>query len=208
MHRNAKDVTGRRFGRLTAVAPTNKRAGRNIIWSFLCDCGSVTEGSLGRVAVGEKQSCGCLIADNNKARLQTHGLSRKPIYTVWRHMLDRCENIQSEFYADYGGRGIRVCDRWKSVDCFREDMGDPPFRGAQIDRIDNNGDYAPANCRWVTPRENANNKRNNRLITINGVTKTLPQWARDFGLSDKTVRSRLSMGWSEERAIKTPLRGS
>jgi hypothetical protein len=120
-------------------------------------------------------------------------------------MRKRCENRALPEYPSYGGRGIRVCDRWLVFENFIADMGEPPA-GAQIDRIDNNGDYEPSNCRWATPPEQARNRRSNILITINGETKCLLDWTLARRLNYDTVRARImKLGWEPERALSTPI---
>lgn len=110
-------------------------------------------------------------------------------------------------YPNYGGRGIAVCERWlNSPQAFLDDMGMKPTPKHEIDRIDNDGNYEPGNCRWATRKENDRNRRNNRLLTLNGETLTLAEWAEHSGVPDDTLRHRLGVGWSVERAILTPVR--
>lgn len=122
-------------------------------------------------------------------------------------MLDRCRNHNNSDFFYYGGRGIKVCDRWKnSFENFLEDMGERPKR-TSIDRIDNNGNYEPGNCRWATKKEQNNNQRSNINLTFNGKTQTTAQWADELGMNSGTVRYRVNkLGWSAEKALTTPLR--
>lgn len=127
-----------------------------------------------------------------------------PIYTTWRHLRERCDNPNSVDYNNYGARGISYDVRWKSFENFYKDMASTHFKGASLDRIDNDGDYCLANCRWATRKEQANNTRRNRLFTINGETKTLAQWIERSNIKSSTVRQRLYVyGWTIEKALFT-----
>ena len=137
--------------------------------------------------------------------MPTHGKSKTSTYNVWLAMRARCKNENHAHYADYGGRGVYVCDRWESFAYFYEDMGPRP-RWHSIERIDNDKGYSKGNCRWATRREQGLNKRNNVLLTIDGETQPLCVWADRFGLKYGTVHQRLTKyGWSPEDAVKTPL---
>ncbi len=134
-----------------------------------------------------------------------HGLSDHPIYNVWCGIKQRCYNINDSDYNNYGGRGIKVHPFWMfSFPQFLKDMGPRP-EGTTIDRKDNNGDYTPDNCRWATTKEQCRNTRVNRLITINGITKTLVDWIEETGISENTVKYRLRKGWTYEDAISKPI---
>lgn len=135
-------------------------------------------------------------------------MKKTPIYSTWRTMRERCNNPNAVNYDRYGGRGIKVCERWSSFENFYADMGDRPFPRAEIDRIDNDGDYEPGNCRWATRSQNGNNTSANRAITFRGKTQNIVQWAKEFGLSYPAVYQRLKLGWSIEKALTTPLYGA
>jgi hypothetical protein len=121
-------------------------------------------------------------------------------------MLFRCQNPSAKGYENYGGRGISVCERWKDFTAFYEDMGDPPS-GTSIDRIDNNGNYEPSNCRWATVTEQARNRRTNKILSFRGKDKCIAEWAECLGLTVNAIRNRLRVGWSVEQTLSTPLRG-
>jgi hypothetical protein len=129
---------------------------------------------------------------------------RDPTYVCWFSMKDRCHNPRSRNYRRYGARGITVCQRWReSFKNFLADMGPKP-PGLELDRTNNEGHYEPANCRWVTAKVNARNRRNNRFVTYNGETRTTVEWAEVAGLPVKVFRSRLRNGWSIEEALTRP----
>lgn len=130
-----------------------------------------------------------------------------PNYSRWKAMKKRCENPRHPSYDNYGGRGIQVCERWQRYSNFLEDMGLPPFEGAELDRIDNDGNYEPGNCRWATITENARNKRGSRHVTWNGRTQTVFAWAEELNIRPRTLWMRLfSHGWSIERALTEGVR--
>ena len=135
---------------------------------------------------------------------------RKPsiAYRRWSDMLTRCRNEKSKSYPRYGGRGIKVCERWLLFDRFHEDMGDPPTPRHQLERKDNAGHYEPGNCRWATPKEQANNRRSSRVLEYQGRKQTLQAWCDELGLNHPTVSMRLNKyGWSIDKALGTPSRG-
>ena len=133
--------------------------------------------------------------------------TRTRLYVIWCHMIERCENVNSTRYADYGGRGIRVCDEWKDFAVFRDWAVENGYSSElSIDRLNNDGDYEPSNCKWSTRKEQGNNKRNNRLLTYKGRTQTMTQWADEIGMNPDTFKYRIYLGWSVERAIEEPIR--
>jgi len=133
-----------------------------------------------------------------------HGKSSTAIYGVWNSMRERCQNPEAAAYANYGGRGITVCERWQSFSNFYEDMGDAP-PGLTLDRIDNDRGYSPENCRWATRTEQARNKRSLHRLTVDGEKLSMGEWAERSGVSVGTLWQRVANGWSAEAAVKTPL---
>lgn len=196
---------GTRFGRLIVVeeagpclAPCGTNARR---FRCKCDCGVVSVVLLYRLRSGATLSCGCL----RKTNACTHGLSHSPEYNVWYGMIRRCVDPNNKDYETCGGRGITVCDRWKeSCQAFLEDMGTRPSLKHIIHRVDNDGNYEPGNCRWATWKYHGRNKRNNKVLTHQGQTKCVSEWADDLGISRATLGSRLKQGWSVERALTEP----
>jgi hypothetical protein len=147
---------GRRFGKLVVVRQEGYSANGGLKWACVCDCGTEKTYRSNRLLNGESVGCGC----SKGANLKTHGLGKPPEYMVWWGLKNRCNRERDKCYHLYGARGITVCKRWKnSFAAFFEDMGSRPFPKAQIDRIDNDGNYEPGNCRWTTAKINSNNTR-------------------------------------------------
>lgn len=142
------------------------------------------------------------------ARAKKHGMHGTPTYRSWISMRQRCQNQRLRQYADYGGRGIRVCERWQVFENFYADMGERP-EGCTLDRIDGNGNYEPGNCRWAPPKTQSRNWRNaNHRITYAGETLTLAEWSERVGIEHHTLQYRLRQGWTAEAALTTPVRST
>jgi hypothetical protein len=160
----------------------------------------------------KNQSCGCYRLESNREngfKSKKHGLSKTYFFDAWRNMISRCADETNKSYPGYGGRGITVCDRWKnSLDSFIEDMGERPSPDHSIDRIDNNGNYEPGNCRWATATEQSRNVRRNRYLEFRGESRCIGEWAEIYGLCRTVIRNRLVYGWSVEEALTTPVRPS
>lgn len=199
------NLKGKQFGRLTVISAGDRINGRST-WLCVCACGNTKLIKTHELRSGDTRSCGCLVHENKS--LMTHGDSRSPEYKSWTAMKDRCYGVNHSSYKNYHDRGITVCDRWlHSYENFLADMGRKPSKNMSLDRIDNNGNYTPENCRWATIKQQNNNSRNNRFIDYKGETKTLKQWSEIYNLSAKVVKDRLDvLGWSFEKAILTPKR--
>lgn len=202
------DLTGQKFGRLTALERIGVSASGNAIWLCRCNCGSDVSIPSNNLKNGHTKSCGCLQKEELITRLTQHGHSKKgkvsKTYHAWQDMLGRCTNLKNPGYHNYGGRGITICKRWFKFENFLKNMGEVP-EGHQIDRIDNNGNYCKSNCQWVTSKINNRNRRNNHLITYDGKTQCMIEWAEKFNIHIGTLWSRLSRGWSIEKALTTPV---
>lgn len=206
------NLTGNRFGRLVVVQfdHMHRRSTKHIdsMWECRCDCGAtvVRRGSLLRE--GKTQSCGCLKIDRTIAQghaNRRHGMCGTPEYQAWFSMRRRCLSPSHPQWDRYGGRGIAVCDRWSySFEAFYEDMGPRTSSRHSLDRIDNNRGYEPGNCRWALPKTQMRNRRGNRLINIDGVTKTLSEWCEDYGVRLPMVRQRILKGMSPKEALTRP----
>lgn len=204
--RSTLDLTGRRFGMLIAVEAQGM-IGTNVAWACECDCGEKCRVSSNSLSSGNTTSCGCRKRAVIGERSMTHGESKSPEYRSWCAMKARCLTPTDRAFSDYGGRGITVCERWaESFEKFLEDMGCRPSASHTIDRIDNNGNYEPGNCRWATKKQQARNRRSSKLITIDGETLSLAEWSERSGVAYATINRRLRVGVGDRAAIFTPAR--
>jgi hypothetical protein len=170
-----------------------------------CDCGAETIARIGKLRNGWTSSCGCIRRELLVERNTRHGMSDKPEYGVWSSMKGRCLNPSDPEWHNYGGRGIKVCDRWlHDFAAFYEDMGPRTSAKHSIERVDVEGDYCPENCVWATSGEQARNKRNNKWITYQGQRMTQTDAALASGVNLRTIRARLSRGCSEADAFAPP----
>ena len=202
--RSTKDLTGRVFGRLTALGIAGHQA-RAAMWECRCECGALKTIRASSLLNGHSKSCGCLRQEKLLKAVLKHGKTYDRVYSVWHNMLQRCTNPNSVNWKDYGGRGIEVCPSWLTFTNFYADMGDPP-EGTEIDRRDNNGNYCKDNCAWVSRIENSRNKRNTVNITFNGTTACLQKHVDGLGVVSRgTVATRLRRGWTVEAALTTPV---
>lgn len=202
-----KNETGKKFGSLFVVKMSDKRYGRGLVYECLCDCGTMCLVPGVHLRCGQKTHCGCLTSAIRIKNNTTHGMSKTRVYKIWCEMIARCENTNNDRYHDYGGRGITVCERWRSkFENFYEDMGEPPTTEHSIDRYpDNNGNYEPGNCRWATRKEQCRNRRSNVHLTIEGETKILVEWLELTGMDRRVVEARLKSGWTHYEAIYVPV---
>lgn len=196
-------VPGERYGRLFVVAVGQVEDTYRYYAICWCDCNSgLKRIQFASLKSGIVVSCGCY----QKEVTSRHGLSDHPSYDRWRHMMDRCYNTECAAYPNYGGRGIKVCSDWHDVAKYVEQLPDGYFKGAHLDRIDNDGDYEPTNVRWVTPKQNHGNRRSARLISFNGAMLSATEWSTITGLPSSTITSRIDdQGWTEEQALTTPV---
>jgi hypothetical protein len=215
MDRKIIDIAGNVYNRLTVISYAGKNKNNQSLWNCICECGTekITVGYA--LKSGNTKSCGCYDIEKVRERFTKHGHNRgkgktSSEYRSWQGMKERCTNPNLKQYSDYGGRGITVCDRWlNSFENFLEDMGMKPSKNHSIDRIDNNLGYSKENCRWATRTEQANNRRersNSRYLTCNGITKPMPYWVKEWGISENVLRYNISknrsMIWVFENKVK------
>lgn len=204
------DLTGKRFGRLLVLSKAETRKGQTF-WNCKCDCGNIVAVNAYSLKIGETKSCGCLQKEIQSHNASTHSLSNDKLYKVFKRMHERCYNKNCKSYKDYGGRGIKICEEWlndfKRFYTWAYENGyDSTKNGndCSIDRIDVNGDYSPINCRWITKKQQANNRRNSRYITYNGETHTLAEWSNMYNISQRLLWARLfKLKWDIEKALTT-----
>lgn len=201
-----QDITGRRFNYWTVVSYSHRA--NHLSWYLCkCECGAEKLVPSQNLKNGRSKSCGCFRKVYLSKLRRQYSIQVKSEVSVWNGMKSRCRNKRDRIYKHYGGRGIKVCDRWlNSFDAFIEDMGRRPSKKHSIDRIDVNGDYEPSNCRWTTQKEQARNTRRNVLVTFNGETRCISDWAERTGIKYGTLKQRIRHGWPIEIALNPTLR--
>lgn len=194
-----------RFGRLVVESDVPQRARRARYVNCVCDCGGRKQICLQSLKSGFSTSCGCFAKEKIGALRRTHGLSNfGPEYDVWVALMSRCNSPQDPAYGNYGGRGIAVCKEWHEVQNFLADMGQRPTKKHSIERRDNNGPYSHDNCYWATKAEQVRNTRRNVYFEYQGKRLTMKDAAAAVGLRYCTLRYRIELGWTKERALLTP----
>ncbi len=196
------DLSGRRYDRwLVLHRVLNGK--RNTYWRCRCDCGN--EGTIQGPSLvhGTSRSCGCLKNETTAARNMKHGMSKTPMHELWSGMLSRCRNPKHKGFANYGGRGITVCERWQSFARFLEDVGERPD-GMTLERENTNGHYEPGNVIWATPKQQARNMRRNRIVSFRGQDLCVAELAELFNLSPIILLGRIKNGWDLEKAVAEP----
>lgn len=195
------DLVGKQFGNLTVVEYLGRKH-HSSYWRCSCKCGNTVDCYYGNLIRGTSTSCGCLRSYYFKKRPYYHGESTTRLYKEWTSMKNRCYNKNSKQYHNYGERGIKVCEEWQSYLPFKEwALNNGYSEELSIDRIDVNGDYCPKNCRWITMREQANNRRGNVFIEYDGHRKTATQWGELLGVKSDTIRKRVQCGWPPEECL-------
>lgn len=195
---NLIDLTGKMFGRWTVLREDGRKQmgghnDRKVMWLCHCECGIERSVQAGNLLSGLTKSCGCLNLELCKSRATTHGMSDTREFKNWLLMIDRCTNKNNKRWNRYGGRGIKVCARWLDFSLFYADMGNKP-KGLTIERINNDGNYEPGNCRWATPTEQQRNKRSNRILEAFGRKQILAEWERELGMSASLLHYHLRSG--------------
>lgn len=208
-HWRFEDLQGQKFNRLAVLGFAGKNLSGNSLWFCKCECGNIKRVIGSSLKKCLTTSCGCLQKQRAKETNTKHGYSRmgqrSRTYITWTSMIARCQNQNNKRFKDYGGRGIKVCERWHKFENFLADMGEAP-EGLTIDRKENDKGYYKENCRWATIKEQNNNKSNNRYFTFNGKTQNLEKWTKELGFKKTSIMSRINRGWSIERALSTPMK--
>lgn len=203
----AHDLTGKTYGLLTVVGRDLTDLRKDPRWICRCQCGTVKSLFGIQLKAGKTTSCGCKLAEQARLRATTHGKTRTPEHRSWVSMNSRCNNKNHHAYPEYGGRGVRVCEKWKSFETFLADMGPRPTPDHTLDRMNNDGNYEPENCRWATKLEQRLNRREpGRIVEIDGIRRRLMEWSRICGIPFDVIHKRLGAGWDPKRAITQPRR--
>lgn len=201
------DLTGQRFGRLTVLERCGTSKDGQKVYLCVCDCGKRKEVKSGNLRSGNVKSCGCLaselISKRNTEKNTTHGGCGTRLYKIWCEMRHRCSYQKAINWHLYGGRGISVCSEWQgSFEAFRDwALANGYTDDLQLDRIDNDGNYCPTNCKWSTRKEQGNNRRTCIYVTIDGTTKTVSDWCAQTGVNRSTAYGRISRGWEPAKAV-------
>lgn len=186
-------IVGKRFGRLTVVGLDHFGKYHGTWWKCRCDCGKEKVVYRGGLTSGDTTSCGCYHREHLSEYGKTHGLTRHPLYSIWSGMVQRCTNPNAENYYRYGGRGIDIFEPWKKdfETFYNWAINNGYSTALSLDRINNNGNYEPCNCRWVTQKEQSNNTRRNHKVTYNDETHTIAEWSEMLGVNHETLRYRV-----------------
>ena len=201
------DLTGRRFGRLVVIEEAGRDKFKRTMWKCRCDCGKEKIVPYAQLARGETRSCGCLARDVLVERSTVHGDSTREnpsrLYRIYSNIHTRCYTKTDPHYERWGGRGIKMCNEWKDdYLAFKEWALSSGYKDdLTIERIDNDGDYCPENCKWITHKEQARNKRNNHFLTYKGERKCLGEWCEIYNIPRSTLWNRVANGWTPEECL-------
>lgn len=203
----ALDLVGKKFNRLLVLKKAFRK-NQKVMWECKCDCGNITYVNTFYLTGNKVRSCGCLHKEQLIERNTTHNQRHTKLYETWKKMKDRCANPNATQYNNYGGRGITVCDEWKNdfQPFYNWAMDNGYQEGLTIDRIDNDGNYCPQNCRWISLKEQQRNKSSNRVIFYKGEKHCLSEWCELLNLKYSTISGRLRKNWSIEQAFETPIK--
>lgn len=204
-----QDVTGQRFTRLVAVKDVGPKTKKGVhYWQCICDCGNIVEVDVTSLKSGNTQSCGCYGKEQRKIATQKKftkygGLTKHALYRTWTHMKQRCVNPRDRAYKHYGGRGIYVVDDWSTdfMAFYNWSIENGWADGLTLDRIDNDGPYAPWNCRWTSMAVQCRNRRNSKIIEYNGKIQNLVDWSKEYNIDFGLLSWRLKQGWPMEEAL-------
>ena len=198
------DLIGKHFGRLIVIEKSKTDKHGKIHWKCQCICGEIVNPTTSDLVSGNTSSCGCLRLENLITASVKHKKKNTRLYSIWQNMKERCINSNSVAFKDYGGRGITICDEWKdNFQAFYDwAMANGYTKNLTIDRIDNDGNYEPSNCRWSTMKEQANNRRNCLLLEYNGTVHTLQEWSEYSGIRYHTLYYRYKVGKTPAEILK------
>lgn len=196
------DLVGKTFGALAVIERAGSRPRGGVMWACRCACGATTVVDGANLRKGATKSCGC---KQNAGQRATHGMAGTPTYVSWLNMRARCNDPTADQFAHYGGRGVTVCEAWRSFEGFFADMGERPA-GTTLDRIDPNGNYEASNCRWASAVEQARNRRGALLVAHNGVSATLGAWSDQSGIPYKTLWQRYHVSGFRGDKLFSPVR--
>ena len=206
MSKTDLSIIGKQYGYWTVLKKDDSyHSPKHTKWICQCECGTVKSLFRSSLLNGRSRSCGCHANDNRKGINKTHGLSKTRIYHEWLSMRNRC-SPDNKVATQYYERGIRVCNEWENdfMSFYNWSINNGYDDSLTIDRIDNNGNYEPSNCRWVNRKEQAKNRRSTYFITYNGKTQCLKDWADEFNINRITLTYRLKRGWDISEALTTP----
>lgn len=200
------DITGRKYGLLTALHRVENGPRGHPRWACACECGQQTTAYAFQLKSRKRlQSCGCAVKSRKPRPPKAERVTDIPEYRIWNGIMQRCHNPKRDNYPWYGGRGIRVCERWHDFRKFLEDIGARPSLQHTIDRIDSDGHYEPSNCRWATKDQQSSNTRRNVYVTLDGERMTLMQASDKVRVvSYTTALTRIRSGWDPHEALHTP----
>jgi len=198
------DLSGKKFGHLLVLGHSHRSVSGVNFWNCVCECG-ITKAIPGvNIRTGKTKSCGCMTGSFLSATKKTHGMTGTRTYQCWANIIARCTRDSHPSFERYKGRGITVCDSWlKSFDNFLSDMGEMP-EGKTIERVDNDDGYFRGNCIWATQKDQSVNRSTNRVISCDGLSMTVVEWAEALKIPSHVMYKRLKYGWTEQEAIKTP----
>lgn len=208
-----KDLTGKKIGRLTVLRLSDNKKNGSTKWVCQCDCGNIVEVFSSNLTREHTKSCGCLAREKSSKRMKEknpgykHGKNNSRLHIIWDAMKKRCYLKSHIHYLNYGGRGIEVCEEWKNdfMSFYNWAMDNGYKDDLTIDRIDSDKNYCPENCRWITYKQQANNKRNNHFVEYKGKKYTISQLAEEKNIKYDILLYRINKGWDLEDAINLPV---
>jgi hypothetical protein len=206
MPKKTPDLTGQVFGLWNVIARRGSKPYGGSAWLCRCACGTerIVSGASLTHKTDRSHSCGCAGTKRLIERSIRHGLHRHPLYRAWGRMKERCEYTKHMYYDRYGGRGIKICERWQQFETFYDDNIGSWKSGLSLERKDNDGPYSPDNCAWIPRSKQGRNKGNSVRLTYAGKTKLLMDWAKDIRIPARTLYLRRYAGWSDEQILTTP----